>query len=191
MKNIILVLSIIGLLASNAYSKRNKPIGTPSVVKFDRVLFKNYYKELLNLSQDQLYWLSKVYKVCSQFDLQNTCVAIAWEESKFNRWGDNEAGDYGLMGINLFWFMKDNELNYKNKYRRIEVRTKLIRDNDFNLAYAIKKLRDLRELHGKNWKKIWGCYNGGTMPNFWYAKRIYNRILAFRKWKKSIEFLGY
>ncbi len=156
-----------------------------SVVHKDRRLVNEYYQELKNLSDDQKFWLSEVYKTCLEYDLGYTCVAIAWEESKFNKWGDNEAGDYGLMGINLYWYMIDNGLNYRNKYRRIEVRTRLIRDSYYNLRYSISKLIKLRKKHKNNWFKIWGCYNGGTTPNYYYSRRILNRIYAFRKWLKT------
>jgi len=161
--------------------------GTKNLVKhYDRVLIKEYLKELDNLTPNQKYYLEYVYRTCMSYGLGNTCVAIAWEESGFNKWGLNGSGDYGLMGINLYWYCIDNNINFKNKYKRLEIATKLIRDDRFNLSVAINKLLKLKEeetIDGRvRWKRIWGRYNGGTYPNWYYSKRILNKIKAFRIW---------
>ena len=178
MKKIILVitltLSLFGL---------NKPIGHIENVTIDKNLVSAYKYQLSNLSPQQVTWLSYVYRVCSKYDLQNTCVAIAWEESQFNLYGViPDTGDYGLMGINLYWFMKDNGYNTRNRYKRMKWATKLVKDDEYNIMYSIVKLQKLQKQYGNNWYKIWAHYNGGTYPNYIYAKRILNKIYVFRRW---------
>jgi hypothetical protein len=153
---------------------------TAKDVKYDSNLVRVYIKQLNTLSDDQKYWLAYVYKRCVNYNLGLTCVAIAWEESQFGvykviPW----TNDYGLMGINLYWYMKDNGYSYRNRYLRSRLATKLTCDNDYNIMYAISKLEKLKEKY-HNWFDIWAHYNGGSKPNWEYAKRILNKIIAFK-----------
>ena len=174
MKKLILVLMIV-LLFSKDLTK-----GKPSDVYIDNTLVRSYLRQLNALTPEQTNWLKYIYRRCMNYGLENTCVAVAWEESQFGvykviPW----SGDYGLMGINLYWYIKDNNYNYRNKYLRSRLATKLTCDNDYNIMYAITKLEKLKNKY-KSWKTIWAHYNGGTYPNWYYAKRILNKIRAFR-----------
>ena len=169
----IFLVFIISFLFGRYYGK-------PSDVYIDHNLVKTYLKELNNLTEQQKYWMSYIYKKCSRFNLGKTCVAIAWEESQFGvfkvvPWSH----DYGIMGINLYWYMKDNGYNYRNRYTRSKIATKLVCDNEYTIVYAIAKLEKIRSKR-RQWKKVWAYYNGGTRPNWRYSKRILNRIIAFR-----------
>jgi len=155
---------------------------TKKDVVIDASYVKKYKKEVAELTYEQKSWLEFVYSRCLKYNLGNTCVAIAWEESQFNVFSViPETGDYGLMGINLYWFMKDNNLNYRNRYLRSKWATRLVKDDEYNLVYAISKLQKLKTKY-KNWFAVWAHYNGGTTPNWKYAKRILNRIYVFRKY---------
>jgi len=151
-------------------------------VKVDNSLLKEYIRQLNNLTEEQKYTLETVYKRCIKYDLGKTCVAIAWEESQFGvykviPW----SGDYGIMGINLKWYMIDNNYNHKNKFMRSKLATRLTCNDDYNIMYAIAKLQKLKSRY-KKWKLVWAHYNGGSTPNYIYAKRILNKIVAFKIW---------
>ena len=128
-----------------------------------------------------------IYRRAKKYDLALTCIAIAWEESFFNVYGViDDTKDYGLMGINLYWYIRDNNLgSYKNRYLRSKVATKLTRDDNYNLLYAITKLEKLKNRYHHDWKKIWGCYNGGSKPNYRYAMRILNKVYVLRRWLRE------
>ena len=178
MKRLLLIL----LISISLYGRGYSSFGTRKDVKFDRSLYLTYLKQLNNLTQDQKYWLAFVYQKCLKFNLGKTCVAIAWEESQFNVYAIvPETNDYGLMGINLYWYFVDNSLNYRDRYLRSKIATKLVRDNSYNVMYAIAKLEKLKNKY-HNWIKVWAHYNGGSRPNWLYAKRILNKIIAFRHW---------
>jgi len=173
MKKIILLIISVFLFAGEAHSKRQ--------VVIDAKYVKRYKQEAAGWSQEQKSWLTFVYSRCIKYNLGNTCVAIAWEESQFNVYGViPETGDYGIMGINLYWFLRDNNLNTRNRYVRNKWATRLVKDDEYNLMYAIAKLQKLKDKY-HNWYSVWAHYNGGTTPNWEYAKRILNRIYVFRK----------
>jgi len=181
--NKIIITFFLGfsfLLSFNHGSRKN--------IKHDTKLIQEYKYELTRLSPLQQYWMNLLYTRCSKYGLSYTCVAIAWEETKFNKWAFNPlTKDYGLMGINLYWYMLDNNLPWKNRYKRIEAATRLIKDDEYNIQYAISKLLKLKQEENGDWIRIWGRYNGGSKPNYHYANHILNRIIAFKQWKKSIH----
>jgi len=177
MKKLILLFLLVTVSLSKGYN-----YGSKSDYRVDGELIKEYLKQLDSLNDEQKYWLDYVYRRCSKYNLAYTCVAVAWEESQFGvykviPW----SGDYGLMGINLYWYMKDNGYNYRDRYLRSRLATKLTCDDDYNIMYAIAKLEKLKQKY-RRWREVWAHYNGGTRPNWIYAKKILNKIIAFKKY---------
>jgi hypothetical protein len=181
MKKIIISIFLI-LLPTLGIAKKH--YFGPRSVHYSYSLINEYIKQLNSLDDNQKYYLELVYKTCVKYDLTNTCVAIAWEESFFNKWAIvTDTGDYGLMGINLHWFLVDNNIK-ENRYTRAQWDTKLVKDDLFNIMYSVAKLQKLKNRY-KSWKSVWAHYNGGSNPNWYYAYRILNKIYAFRRWLKG------
>lgn len=177
MKILTISLLLFSILLGNGYEN----YGREANVRFNGSLIRAYTRQLNQLTNYQKYWLSYVYKKCRHYDLQNTCTAIAWEESQFGIYKViTDTGDYGIMGINLKWFIIDNGYR-NNRYSRARLATKLTCDNNYNIMYAVAKLEKLKAKY-KSWKAVWAHYNGGTYPNWRYANRILNKIIAFRRW---------
>jgi len=176
MKKLVLMFLLITVGLSKGYN-----YGSKKDYFVDKVLVNEYTKQLNSLNEEQKYWMQYVYRRCMKYNLGNTCVAIAWEESQFGvykviPW----SGDYGLMGINLYWYMKDNGYNYRDRYLRSRLATRLTCDDDYNIMYSIAKLEKLKERY-KRWREVWAHYNGGIRSNWIYAKKILNKIIAFRR----------
>ena len=177
MRSIVLISMLLSLLMGNGYSN----YGHKSDVKFDSSLIHSYIRQLNQLTSYQKYWLKRVYKKCEHYNLQNTCAAIAWEESQFGVYKViTDTGDYGIMGINLKWFIIDNGYR-NNRYSRAKLATVLTCNDDYNIMYAVAKLEKLKSRYS-SWKKTWAHYNGGSRPNWRYAKRILNKVIAIRRW---------
>jgi hypothetical protein len=161
--------------------------GYSGIVKLDNNLIKKYKEQLLQIDEEQYYYLRYAMKHCIDINAWWTCAAIAWEESHFNAYGYNETtGDFGLMGINLKWYIIDHKLNL-SYWQKKKLATKLIRDDKFNLSVAKSNLKYWMKRWKNDWIKVWGSYNGGTVPNYYYSKRILNRIWVLRKYLPELE----
>lgn len=178
----VLIISLI--LFSILLGKGYRDYGHKYDVRFNSDLIRTYSKQLNQLTHYQKYWLSYVHKKCEHYNLGNTCVAIAWEESQFGVYKViTDTGDYGIMGINLKWFIIDNGYR-NNRYSRARLATVLTCNDDYNIMYAVAKLEKLKTKY-KSWKAVWAHYNGGTHPNWRYANRILNKIIAYRRWRSQ------
>jgi len=173
---------VISMLLASLFLFAFNPFKYPrEKVVIDSRYFSKLEKQLSALNENQKWVLESVYRKCLKYDLGNTCVAIAWQESYFGTYKVVPwTGDYGVMGINLYWFFMDNGLNYKNPYLRSKWATKLVEDDDYTVMYAVAKLLKLKQKY-KSWIEVWAHYNGGSRPNYWYAKQILNKIYIFRK----------
>ena len=45
--------------------------------------------------------------------------------------------------------------------------------------------KSFQNKNGKDWRKIWGAYNGGNTPNLMYAKDIAKRIQIIKQFIKG------
>ena len=172
---------LLSFLMGNGY----RDYGSKAIVKVDRSLYVEYRKQLERLTPVQRERLQYIYARCARYDLSKTCAAIAWEESMFGVYKViPDTGDYGVMGINLKWYMIDNGYNRHNRYLKSRLATKLACNDDYSIMYAIAKLEKLKSKY-KTWKEVWAHYNGGTRPNWRYAKRILNKIIALRYYLKD------
>jgi hypothetical protein len=171
---VLIVVSSFG--GSLPYSKKHVE-KIKHVKPNDKKVF-SIVKELENLSYRQLNVLGTVYEACEPYYLANTCMAISYQESKLGKYlFNNESGDYGILGINLYTYMNltKSKLDYWGKK---EVASRLIVDNGFNLAVAINNLMYWKKITNSNWKLIWGSYNAGWKPSSKYASDILNTVRA-------------
>jgi len=142
-------------------------------------------KDLDNLNYKQLSTLGDVFQTCKRYDLEYTCIAISYKESKLGKYLFNTlTGDYGIMGINLKTFVIGNKIKM-NYWGKREMASKLIVNNDLNIALAVENLLYWKKVTNKDWLVIWGSYNGGWKPNVRYASEILNTIKAFKIYFKK------
>jgi len=181
MRWLIVLIFSINLFANNVNNVR-------SIVKWDDKLVKEYkedFKRYILTSNERMKYLRYVWEHAKEYNLGYTALAIAWEESKFNLWDVNTiTGDYGLMGVNIKWYLINKGIK-ASYWQKKAIVTKLIRNDEMNLNYSLSELMIWRSKLGRNnWIKIWACYNGGSVPNYYYAKRILNRIIVLKRYLK-------
>jgi len=135
--------------------------------------------------QEGIIW---AYQQGSKQDLGLTLAAIAWQESHG-----------GLIPLNLFdkpWgscgmfhnYLKtvvhqkrlDGEPFVITKYNLNKLCIELIENPDYSLSEAVKVIMVYKRKYHDNWMKIWAAYNGGSRPNYKYAKSIYWKVKAFK-----------
>ena len=177
---------ILALVVLMAMFYVNAAYGANNIkhVRYNHKLVKRYLNELNNYSLDQLEAMKFGYNAAARYDLSYSVAAIIMEESQAGKQLLNLTGDYGLMGINIKYYLKDLGL-VNNKYNEIEVATKLIRSDALNIHVGIDKLRYWLKKSKGNFKKAWGMYNGGYgYINYHYANRIYNRIKAIKIYER-------
>jgi len=137
-----------------------------------------------NIDMSKLETLKKLYNACLEIDMSYTCMAIAMQESWLGDVKINErSGDYGLTGINLKYYLKDNNLKL-SYWEKEKLKTKLVVDDDFAIAVMIDRLKFWYKVRKGNWYKIWESYNAGFKKNSVYPKAIYNKIIALKIWLK-------
>lgn len=143
-------------------------------------IIKHTLKELLYLEPSQIKLMRTVYQECKPYGLSNTCLAIAYKESKLGKYlFNNLTGDYGVMGINLKELVRTNNLKL-NYWGKKELASKMIADTKMNIAAAITNLQGWQKQYKHNWRMIWGSYNGGYNPNVQYSLHILSYIKAFK-----------
>jgi len=137
-----------------------------------------------NMDIHKLNTLRELYNACLPYNMEYTCMAIAWQESFIGEVKINsKSGDYGLTGINLKTYINDNNLHLS--YWGIQkLKTKLVVNDDFAIGVMIKLLRYWYKVRHGDWYKIWESYNAGFGYNPSYPKAIYNKIIALKIWLK-------
>ena len=172
-KVLFLVLVVLGVVSDlNAHSL------------FDKKLYKRYYQVLATANKDQWENAVALYNACYDLDYGQTCVAIGIVESNLGKYMINErTGDYGLTGINLRYYFKDHNLKW-SYWKAEEIKTRLVVYRDFAIGETIYKLKLWTRKYGRDYKKVWAHYNGGTRANYLYAKKIYNAICALKDFTK-------
>ena len=137
-----------------------------------------------NMDISKLNTVKKLYNACLSIDMEYTCVAIAWQESWLGEIKINDkTGDYGLTGINLNTYIKDNHLHI-GYWEKQKLKTKLVVNDDFAIGVMIDRLEYWYKVRKGNWYKIWESYNAGFRSNPLYPKEIYNKIIALKIWLK-------
>ena len=138
-----------------------------------------------NIDRNKLEILKKLYNACLSINMSYTCMAIAWQESWIGEIKINEkTGDYGLTGINLDTYIKDNNLKL-SYWEKEKLKTKLVVNDDFAIGVMIDRLKYWYKIRKGNWYKIWESYNAGFGYNPTYPKAIYNKIIALRIWLRK------
>ncbi len=147
------------------------------------------YKSLLldwkQSSIEQKETMYRVYMYSSNDDLSFSASAIAWEETSNGKYeiqlSDNSGGtwDCGLFGNNTKTVLDNMGLKHSS-YNKKMICTDLVKDEFLSYKFMIKQIDYGKKLHGKNWRKIWGTYNGGTIPNKGYGDRIALRIQVIK-----------
>lgn len=173
MKKIILALLLMVSLYANHIRLYDRGMIRSDIIWLDK-----------NIDRGKLDILKKLYNACLDIDMSYTCMAIAWQESWIGDVKINErSGDYGLTGINLKTYIKDNnlKLSYWGKER---LKTKLVVDDDFAIGVMIDRLEYWYKIRKGNWYRIWESYNAGFGYNPIYPKAIYNKIIALKIWLK-------
>jgi len=172
------VLLILALMITSLYADTHK-LYDKSMVK-SNIIWLNK-----NMDRGKLETLKKLYNACLDIDMSYTCMAIAWQESWVGDVKINErSGDYGLTGINLKYYIKDNnlKLSYWDKER---LKTKLVVNDDFAIGVMIDRLKYWYKIRKGDWYRIWESYNAGFRRNPIYPKSIYNKIIALRTWLRD------
>jgi len=145
---------------------------------------RSYYRDLENIMEnpEKRNLIIKLYRRCKLDGFEYSCVAIAWKESRFMEYVVNYTHDYGLMGININYLVKElrQEGIRIGKYSKLRLITRLIMDIDYNIDKAITNLHYWKRVRKGDWLKIWASYNGGWKMNFKYARDIKKRISAFK-----------
>jgi len=162
-------------------------------VKADPSLVIKITKDLDKLSYEQLKVLATIHDACKPYDMEDICMAISYKESKLGKYLFNTiTGDFGNMGINLKTFINKKKLKL-NYWGKKELASKLITNDDLNIAVAIDNLKYWRKITNDNWKIVIGSYNGGWTPNSGYVVSILSikkaLKLYFRKHKDIREAL--
>jgi len=173
---LILVMLVGTLQASKKYKKHR--------IYYSHILTNKYMKQLERYDRNQLEFLRLAYKMGKKYDLSYSLMAIVMQESDAGKYMISITGDYGLCGINLKYYMIDHKI-HNSYYKRMEIATKLIRNDLLNIRTAIEELRYWIKRYGHNYIKVWGSYNGGTIPNYRYAFHILNRIVAIKRYMKK------
>jgi len=183
-KVFILVMLVVNSFGGSlSYNK--KALHDVHKVIIDNNRVNKIVNDLEHLTVKQLNILVAVYEACKPHDLENTCIAISYKESKLGKYLFNTiTGDYGVMAINLKTFInsKKTSLNYWGKK---ELASKLIVDNDLNISVAIDNLKYWMKITNNDWRVVWGSYNGGFRPSSIYASEILNIIKAFNIYFKK------
>jgi len=142
-------------------------------------------RDLEYLDYKQLSILGLLYEKCSEYNLENTCMAIGYKESKLGKYLFNpKTGDYGIMGINLRAFSNGNAIDF-TYWSRLEFASKLMVDNELNIALAIENIEYWRRITNNDWRLIWGSYNSGWKPSTKYTTDMLNTIKAFKVYFKK------
>ena len=180
----LLIIILMLMVNASAHSyKLDRYMARTSHVKVDIKEAYELKKAFSKLNRKQWRLLRKAYRQCETHGFGNTCMAIAYQESRIGRYMVIEStGDYGLLGINLKTYLADNNIK-AGYYTKLHIITRLVRDDDFNIRVAIANLTQWSRVYKnkKNkWRLIWGSYNGGTFPNYIYAQHILNILSGFR-----------
>ncbi len=133
--------------------------------------------------------VSLSYSIGEPYDLGETMVAIALEESELGRYrislSDPSAGVYHTL---ISHAIKD--LGWKdNSYNRNRAAQLLIDDHVYAAHLAIGVLKWWHNYRGGDWKETLSGYNGGHKGNPSYVRRIANHIKHIRqcKWVESFS----
>ena len=190
MLKLVLLVVIGSLVFGNSLPYDKKAFKRTVNVKFNEKEVSSIVKDLESINIDQIDLLSYVYKGCKPYGMENTCMAIAYKESKLGKYLFNTVtGDYGIMAVNLNTFAKVKKIDM-GYWKKKEFASRLIVDDSLNLSVAIDNLMYWRKITKDNWKVVWGSYNGGWRPNATYANHILNIIKALNiyfKKHKDIE----
>jgi len=181
MRKILMILLILVMLVGTLQaSKKHKK----HRIYYSHILINKYMKQLEGYDRNQLEFLRLAYRMGKKYDLSYTLMAIVMQESDAGKYMISVTGDYGLCGINLKYYMIDHKI-HNSYYKRLEIASKLIRDDELNIKAAIREMRHWLKKHRYSYIKAWGSYNGGTIPNYRYANKILNRIVAIKRYMKK------
>jgi len=175
MKKMIWMIGILAMVVTTSYAKSNNK----SLVKYDKALVSKYLNELEHYSANQLDIMEFVYQASRSDDLSYTMAAVCMEESTAGKYIFNLTGDYGIVGINIKSYMRNNRIKV-NLYSKVALATKLMRNDAYALHIGLTLMKYWVKRYKGDYVKAWGSYNGGTIPNYYYANRIYNRIKAIK-----------
>ena len=146
-------------------------------------------RELDRLTECQQDILFKTYRLASEYNLQWTMTAIAWQESRF---GKNMIGrttpDFGVFQISL----KSFKARYKkvlkdDKVTEVQMVRMLLEDYDLNFTASLAEIKYWQHRHNNNYSKIWASYNGGHKGNPVYSAAIKKKIKALRRYIQRNE----
>lgn len=125
--------------------------------------YNKYYKELENLSSEQIAILFDSYYHGKEHDLELTLAAIAWKESSFGKFKvnskDGKYGSFSSYQIKLDTHAKAN--NIEEFAHIIEEASKLLHDNDYAAQVAIKNLLYWKERRS-TYSGMLASYNAGN-----------------------------
>ena len=186
---LVLIVLLSLPLATTSMARKYHHKHHHKLVRYSPKLIKKYLKQLERYDRNQLEFLRLAYRMGKKYNLGYTLMAVAMQESDAGKYMISVTGDYGLCGINLKYYLINHKI-HNTYYKRLEIATKLIRNDLLNIRSAIEELRYWIKRYGHNYIKVWGSYNGGTIPNYRYANKILNRIVALRRYiKKHPNFL--
>ncbi len=162
-------------------------IASSILVKADTI--EDYQQEYKQLTPSQLANITKAFNYGKQHNLQWTLAAKSWEESlgglvKISLNTHPKYGkDYGLTQVNIYWFLKANNIK-DTPWNRMKYGTKLITDDIYCLNASITNIRkwELSKQSWQSYRYVWAHYNGGIKPNWNYAERIAKRIQVLRNY---------
>lgn len=177
-KKLMALVLILIIGTTSIYAKNNR-----SLVKYNKHLVNKYLNELNHFDINQIETLRFVFNASRAFDLSYTMTAICMEESMAGKYLFNLTGDYGIVGINVKSYLKNNKKSH-DYYSTIALASKLMKNDAYDLRLGIEIFRYWLKYHHKDYIKAWASYNGGYRKNYYYANRIYNRIRALRIYNK-------
>jgi len=180
MKIVMLLLMVMSYVVGKELPYNKTCIKQTQEIRVNNKLLAETLDELENLTYEQINVLGQVYNAFKDYGLENTGIAICYRESRLGIYlFDETTGDYGIMGVNLKTFLKGEGVTL-SYWERKALASRLIINNDLNIAISIKNLKYWKKVTNNNWKLIWGSYNGGWRPNARYAMEILTYIKAFQ-----------
>lgn len=132
----------------------------------DAEMINMYYKQLNNLSKEQMKIMLYSYEVGEPYDLGFSLAAIAWKESVFGKYlmnlSDGKSGAYGVYHILLDYAAKRNKV--KNDWEKSRLAERLVFEIELCANEAISELIFWKTYfkRAKNpWKSMFAGYNAG------------------------------
>lgn len=131
----------------------------------------SYQQSVVNLS----------YSLGEPYDLGETMVAIALQESELGRYNislvDPSAGYHHVLVAHA---LKD--LGWSDTpYNRNRVVQKMLDNPVWSSGLAIRELRWWKDHHNGDWRKMLAGYNGGHAGNDSYAEKVAQHVHHVRK----------